>query len=364
MITIATFNLENLFVRPTAMKVSGTAGQSAIEDHATANAIVNKDVYDENDKATLITLCQKYKWHYLNPPKNALVQLQKIRGQLFKNPKNGPLTVVANGRADWVGWFELQKKDISWNQTLNTGKVINEHKPDILITVEIENRPTLQLFNDQVLKPNFDLDYPHIMSIDGNDERGIDLGIMSMFPIVEIRSHVDDLDEKGNKIFSRDCPEYDIILSDNKRIVILPNHFKSKRNGDDEESRKRRKSQAKRALELAKAAHDRSTLVLIGGDLNDTPDSDPIKELLKDGYVDVMNHRTYPKDRKGTYDTGLDSNKIDYLIMSPELFGLLNETGIERKGTYHPKLWESFDTVKSKNDEASDHSMLWAKFNL
>jgi exonuclease III len=76
-----------------------------------------------------------------------------------------------------------------------------------------------------------------------------------------------------------------------------------------------------------------------------------------------LTHTSYPKDRIGTYNTGTKGSKIDYLIMSPELRKKLHQTGIERKGTYHPKLWESFDTVKSKKDEASDHHLLWAELN-
>jgi hypothetical protein len=55
MVTIATFNLENLFV-PTAMKLDDANGRSAIEDHATANAIINKDAYSIADKMKLIEL--------------------------------------------------------------------------------------------------------------------------------------------------------------------------------------------------------------------------------------------------------------------------------------------------------------------
>ena len=106
MIRIASFNLENLFTRPTAMNSAAVgAGTQAIEDHATANAIISKEIYSDEDKEKLIELSNKYKWHLLNQPQNALVQFQKIRGQLFKKSQDGPLQVVANGRGDWVGWF-------------------------------------------------------------------------------------------------------------------------------------------------------------------------------------------------------------------------------------------------------------------
>lgn len=365
MIRIATFNLENLFTRPVAMNQDNDAdGRQAIEDHATANAIVSRDVYSDADKATLAALSEKYKWHLLNAPKNALVQLQKIRGKLFRKPQNAPVQVVATGRGDWVGWFELLREDVSWKATYNSGRVISEVKPDILIAVEVENRPTLNRFNDQVLKTEFDAAYPHVMVIDGNDERGIDLGIFSKFPIVEIRSHVDDTNDDGNKIFSRDCPEFDIILPGDKRLVVLPNHLKSKRNGNDQDSQDRRQQQADQVHKIAKEGLTRTDFILIGGDMNDTPASRPLQSLFLDGFVDVISHPNYPTDRPGTFQTGLAGNKIDYLIMSPALRERLRDTGIERRGSYHPRTWEPFDTVTKTSEEASDHHLVWADFDF
>jgi len=365
MIRLATFNLENLFTRPAAMNQStDAAGRKAIEDHATANNIVAKETYSASDKAKLLQLTAEYKWHLLDPPQNALVQLQKVRGQLFRKPKNGPVEVVANGRADWVGWFELRREDVNWKATFNTGRVINESKPDVLIAIEVENRPTLERFNDQVLQAQFQFGYPHFLVIDGNDSRGIDVGIMSRFPIVEIRSHVDDAGPGGDRLFSRDCPEYDILLPTGERLVVLPNHLKSKRNGNDQASQDRRRAQALRAHAIAIAALSRSPLVLLGGDLNDTPNSSTLASLFTDDFQDVLSHPNYPTDRPGTYETGLPGHKLDYLIMSPQLRTKLTDTGIERRGSYHPNTWEPFDTVTKASEEASDHHLVWADFNL
>lgn len=365
MIRIATFNLENLFTRPVAMNQSTDAeGRKAIEDHAEANRIVERLVYTDEDKARLLELTKKYGWHELNPPKTALIQLQKVRGQLFRRPKGKPVEVVAKGRSDWTGWFELRREDVSWLATYNTGRVIAEVNPDILVTVEVENRPTLDRFNDQVLGAEFKCAYPHFMVIDGNDLRGIDLGVMSRFPIMSMCSHVDDRTPSGDRLFSRDCPEYDIGLQGMNRLVVMPNHLKSKRNGNDDESQKRRTAQANRVHEIALAALAGSPLILVCGDMNDTPESMPLAALFKDGFEDVMSHPNYPKDRPGTYGTGLSNNKIDYLLMSPSLRERLQDTNIERRGSFHPNTWKPFDTVKKQADEASDHHLVWADFDL
>lgn len=362
---VATFNLENLFTRPTALNGTTDAdGRRAIEDHAVLNSIIRKEIYNADDKKRLKTLAKRYGFHERNPPRDALVKLNKVRGALFKQPKGKPLEIVASGRGDWTGWFELREDDIEWEATYNTGRVIAESDADIQIVIEVEDRIALKRFNEQILGAEFNAAYPHVMAIDGNDERGIDVGILSRIPIERMASHIDDRNPNGERTFSRDCPEYDLLLPGGQRIVVLANHFKSKRNGDDAASRERRRLQAERAHAIAQAALARSTYVVIAGDLNDTPDSAPLESLFDEGFTDVQSHETYPQDRPGTFGTGLASGKIDYLILSPDLRDKLLQTGIERRGTWAPRTWDAFDTVTGEKDQASDHHLLWADFDL
>jgi len=364
MIRIATFNLENLFTRPSAMQQErAEQGRKALEDHATANAIAGKARYSQADKTRLVELSKTYGWHQANPPRNALVFICSIRGRLFRI-RQDQIEVIADGRDDWVGWFELRRDDVKWQATYNTGRVIDAQRPDILIAVEVENRPTLERFNEQVLSAQFNFRYPHFMVIDGNDQRGIDLGIFSQFPIVEIRSHVDDPRPDGSRLFSRDCPEFDIFLPGGERLILLANHLKSKRNGNDDASRNLRKAQAERARAIAVKCLGRCPLVLLGGDLNDEPGSAALAALFEGGFQDVMAHPSYPQARPGTYQTGLANDKIDYLILSPTLQTRLRAAGIERRGSYHPRLWEPFDTVGDASEEASDHHLVWADLDF
>jgi hypothetical protein len=66
------------------------------------------------------------------------------------------------------------------------------------------------------------------MLVDGNDERGIDVGIMTKpgFPIGTSRSNVDTEDGDGI-VFSRDCPEYHVRTQSGADVSVLVNHFKS-----------------------------------------------------------------------------------------------------------------------------------------
>ena len=360
---IASFNLENLFTRPSAMIDGGTDGQRAINDHALANAICAHDSYDESAKQQLLELDSRYHFSALNAPANALVKLKQVRGRLFHRSQDGTVTVAANGRSEWTGWFDLRSEDVSWEAVMNTGRVIAAVKPDILVCVEVENRPTLQRFNEQVLASTLGESFPHVMVIDGNDTRGIDVGILSRYPIVGIRSHVDD-EYQGEHVFSRDCPEYVLLLPSGKQVVVCPNHFKSKRGGDDAKAKARRLAQGKRAAAIARLAEAQiSPLVLVAGDLNDTPDSPAVTPLMEESWSDIQSHPDYPTDRPGTFGTGTARDKIDYLIMSPTLKKKLVGVGIERRGSYHPTLWPVFDGVTART-EASDHHCIWAEFDL
>lgn len=82
----------------------------------------------------------------------------------------------------------------------------------ILAIVEAESRPVLAEMNKFILNEVGGTPYPHIMVIDGNDRRGIDVGIMTKegFEIGPMQSHVHDLNYAGAEIFIRDCPEYEI----------------------------------------------------------------------------------------------------------------------------------------------------------
>ena len=148
---------------------------------------------------------------------------------------------MANGRGDWVGWIEWRRELVGALAIENTGRIISEVKADALCLVEVENRPVVRRFNETILKA---APYPHAMVIDGNDERGIDVGIASRFPIMDMRSHVDDPDPVTKRpVFSRDCAEFQIDLPGTRSLWVLINHFKSRGYGSKAANDAKRKRQ-------------------------------------------------------------------------------------------------------------------------
>jgi endonuclease/exonuclease/phosphatase family metal-dependent hydrolase len=211
------------------------------------------------------------------------VLLRQNRGKLVRRPKGGGLEIVANGRGDWVGWVELKTEQVNELAMQHTAMVIRDVNADVLGVVEAENRIVLDKFSAQLLKEVSGVPYEFVMLIDGNDDRGIDVGIMARpgFEITSIRPHIDDTDAVG-EIFSRDCPEYHIATPTGARLVVLVNHLKSKGFGAQSDSNAKRLRQATRVKEIYERLRaDGEDNVAVVGDFNDTPDSAQLAPLLQ-----------------------------------------------------------------------------------
>jgi endonuclease/exonuclease/phosphatase family metal-dependent hydrolase len=238
--------------------------------------------------------------------------------------------------------------------------------------IEAENRISLKRFNADVMPNVQALPFDHIMLIDGNDDRGIDVGILTRatHEIVRMRSHVDDTDDKGT-IFSRDCAEYEISTSHGNTLLVLVNHFKSKGYGKPAESSAKRLRQAQRVRAIYEARMQEGyDYVAIVGDLNEAPGEAPMDPLLRQGstLIDIMGHPEFDGDgRPGTHGNGTASGKLDYLLMSPKLAQKVEKGGIERKGVWGGKngtLFPHLPTIKVAQDAASDHAALWVELNI
>jgi endonuclease/exonuclease/phosphatase family metal-dependent hydrolase len=368
---LASFNLENLFDRARALNLgSWDEGRPILELFSKVNALLNKPRYDSDDRKKILAgLKQCGVLHKDDAGK--FVLLRQNRRKLLKRT-NGTVEVVATGRDAWVGWLELKTEPVNEIASRMTARVVEEIDADVMGVIEVDNRIALSRFNSQVLTLVQGQPYDHVMVIDGNDDRGIDVGILSKknLDIRGIRSHVDATDN-GGRIFSRDCPEYEIELGGGERLLVLVNHLKSKGFGGKAESDARRRRQAKKVREIydarKKAGYD---YIAVIGDLNDTPDSAPLEPLLKQGSTlkEVSKHANYLDDgRPGTWKNGTASGKLDYILLSPKLWEKVERAAIFRKGVWGGKngdLWPHFGEMKSESHAASDHAAIWVDLDL
>jgi len=368
---LATFNVENMFDRAKALNGANWAeGKPALETHKELNALFEKPQYSAADKKRMLKLLEEQ--GMLKSDEGPLLLLRKIRGQLIKRPRVGEAEIVAAGRKSWVGWVELKTEPVNEVATLNTARVLGEMNADVQAVIEAEDRTTLRLFNQQVLPEVNAQPFEHVMLVDGNDDRGIDVGLLTRknYPIASIRSHVDDMDT-GGTIFSRDCAEYEISLPGGDRLWVIVNHFKSKGYGSQAANDAKRKRQAKRVRALYDAhLAEGGLLVAVVGDLNEIPENDPLTPLLRQGSTlkDISSHSAYDGGgRKGTHGNCGPSAKLDYILLSPELYAMVVAAGVERRGMWggvNGTLWPHFAEVTNADEAASDHAALWVDLDL
>ncbi|AOG08171.1 endonuclease/exonuclease/phosphatase family protein [Agrobacterium sp. RAC06] len=370
---LAVYNVENLFDRAKAMNLeTWEDGRPVLEKFAALNALLGEVTYTPTDRSKMADLIVDLGMEKSDT--GPFVILRRNRGGLLKRPKTGGIEITASGRADWVGSLELRDEPINEHAMRNTARVVRDLKADALGVVEAESRPVLKAFSDEILASVGGNPFRHVMLIDGNDERGIDVGLMSgpLFPIGRMRSHVDDRLPDGSDriIFSRDCPEFEVTTASGNRLLVMVNHFKSKGFGGKVESDRRRKAQASRVAEIVeeRLAEGWEHIAVIG-DLNDTPDSDPLSPLLKTAdLTDAFDHPSFDNGGyEGTYGLSNPGNKIDYLLLSPKLFDKVEKGGVIRTGMWpgsRPKRWETYEELKRPQDAASDHAALWVDLDL
>lgn len=370
-VRLASYNVENMFDRAKALNQETWAeGRPALEAHRTLNALFNKDAYSAADKRKILDLLKEQ--GLLKADEGPFLILRKIRGKLLNRPRTGSVTVAASGRADWLGWVELKTEHVSARATENSARVIHTVAPDIIGVVEAEDRTTLCRFNQQILPLVNGAPFEHVMLIDGNDERGIDVGILTRanYPIVSIRSHVDDADGDG-LIFSRDCAESEIRLPNGKSLWVLVNHLKSKGYGRPEDNDARRQRQAARVRQIVDDhLNAGEKYVAVIGDLNDSPERPPLQPLVGNGspLKDIFKVPGFDDGgRPGTHGNCTASSKLDYILLSPALFAAVTAAGIERRGMWggvNGTLWPHFPEVEKALHAGSDHAALWVDINV
>jgi len=368
---IAAFNVENLFDRKKVFNQGDNELTKKITETVTElNLLFEMELYTDGvkermlEQIALLGLSRKDESKY--------VVLRKIRGNLLSRPKGKPVEVVATGRDRWMGWVELKTEAVNAVAIDNTARVIRDVNADVLAVIEAEDRISLKMFNESVLPKVGGQAYQEIMLIDGNDSRGIDVGLLTKggFTIGNMLSHVHDLQANGLPVFSRDAPEYCVTSPEGEQIWVIPNHLKSKFGGDDARSKAKRKAQATKVAEIYKRLlSEGKKNIIVLGDLNDTPNSAALAPLLKATTLkDVSEHKTFDTGAykgKGTYGLGNDSNKIDYLLLSPELFKRVKACGIYRKGAWpgaKPR-WEVYPELKREEHSASDHHLIWVEIS-
>jgi endonuclease/exonuclease/phosphatase family metal-dependent hydrolase len=385
-IRIGTFNMENLFLRYRVLN-----GERAGPYNPRPIPFVKISQYLEEYSALVKELG--------GPEK--IMSDPATKKEFFKRISKQPRgkRVLAKFLIEGGSINSLNVKEISTVTPLqrdSTAKAIrgedNEMKfPDILAVQEVENIQTLKQFNESYLDNYF----KYMYLIDGNDSRQIDVGFLSMFPAVRIRTHQYIKDPVTHEhLFSRDCLEVDFAITkkDEEKVenesqqtpilTFFNNHLKShfvdwRKKGDDRDKQikidnERRKRQAAKVADLIKGRYgdgvDKKYFVVCG-DFNDDPSTNTFKKLIDTGLLENVISRlgegimekiwTYYYEKEDTL------HQYDHLLLSkalsknnPSVRPIIERRGIakyKKLETTHGFNLKRFKGVEGKGTEASDH---------
>ena len=198
-------------------------------------------------------------------------------------------------------------------QMLRLAKTIDALHADVLALQEVENRGILKRLNLVLKNP-----FPYVELIEGNDPRGIDVALLSRFPILSSTSHRLRRLEGNHKI-SRDLIVFELDMGKGVRLLVSPVHLKSKHSSKgDPQSVLWRTAEAKGILMLLDELRARSWKApfIALGDFNDTPDSQALSPLfarLKDGLAGI------PADQNYSYIYKEKKQRIDQLLFDGDL---------------------------------------------
>jgi len=266
-------------------------------------------------------------------------------------------------------------------QRNNTALAIEAARPDVLVVAEVENLVALRNFNHIYLDDYFDRQ----ILIDGNDPRGIDVGVLiragAKVELAEVRTHVDEtLPGPGGKpkplvrearrgfgyfaqnvVFSRDCLEVDLRIG-GVTLTLFANHLKAQDGGTSHV--KRRRTQAERVAELVSAAVKRGSKPIVLGDLNvDTKAGDKsLDPLVKHKSLKDTNLNG---DWTHYYASKKTVSRLDYVLVDNTFAA--GPLEIVRNGlTTKCKQYTGprFPTIGPEHTEASDHCAIVVELDL
>lgn len=230
--------------------------------------------------------------------------------------------------------------------------------PDLLCMQEVENLDAMRAFNRHALNGY----YPYALLIDGHDERNIDVGVLSRWPIQAVRTHV-DARAGGDFVFSRDCLEF-LVRTEVGDLTVFHTHLKSKfATGTETQKRaQRRRAGRHREAECARirslveermSGQLETALFCVLGDFNDVPASPWVAPLFTAPFLHDVIGEVGPEEGWTYYWRSKGQvSRIDHILASSALLERIQASGrtphIERGGLGYRAVSRDLDTLPAE----------------
>ena len=267
----------------------------------------------------------------------------------------------------------VKAKDAAGTQAI--AERLRRLRIDVLAVQEAEDIDTLKQFNREQLGGL----YPHVVLIEGNDPRLIDVGVMSMYPLGAVTSwqratHSAAPDEL---VFGRDLLEVEVLnpARSAKLFTLYNTHLKSHYVDFREDpvagqaaANERRRRQAETVGRIVRQRTRPDSRYVIVGDMNDPPESEFLDGFARDPELRLVNGLTAPQEtRPAKADTPMPPSAAwthrfkaanqpahyalyDHVWLSPALAARQRSAWIDRRSKH--------------SGDGSDHDPAWVELEL
>ena len=369
---IATFNIQNLFHRDKNL-VNKSIGKSMTDWITELDALMRKSKNTFLEQNRIRELSFLIGFEKISPRPYAV--LRRKAGFLYMKGVHHSTDTKASSLTHWNGWIELQTVPIKPIATDNKAQVIAEVNPDILILHEVEDRASLEEFNQYIL-PKFDCKpYIHSFVIQSNDMKGLETAILLRdgYTLNAIKTHlIGGYSDKFQHLI-----EYDIITPKAEKLSILATYL-PKQKVALKIADTIRKSQMQNIVKIYEfLISEGKTNVIITGTFNAPSYCDSLSPLFqKTDVKDITKHLSFEVDcdagddatyfRMGAYRLGVNIKQKDYMLFSPSLFKKMIDSGLNRKAVWPVKRpqWNTYKTVTGKYNEASEFPLVWGRIGI
>lgn len=230
-------------------------------------------------------------------------------------------------------------------------RVIERSGADVITLQEVENLGVLEEFLDEYLPGQF----AHAALVEGNDTRGIDVAVISKFPVTNVVSHKDNTFQLPNSNettqFRRDALRVDLQVGEYPFSVYTV-HLKSRRGGAASYPQRKAETEELRRIVNEEMKPFPSNRFVVTGDFNASPRNREMLEFYSgkpgdEPLVDSLEGK--PWAERDTWPADDPSWQLDHIVYPEHM---------------RDNLVDSHVNDDPEAARASDHRLLLATFTL
>lgn len=289
-----------------------------------------------------------------NLPNNPSAYRQKKpKNQAEVQPEEGVFTLVTYNMKNF---FDSQGQDPKkgstekpvWEVNALT-KVLARSGAEVVTAQEVENETVLQRWPEQL---------PNVAAPGTNDKRGINLGVLSKYPMLKVVTHK-EANLEGDRHFSRDLLRVDLDVQGETVSVYTTHSYSRRKDEMAQEADQQRLAEANAIKQIVTREMQEfpNRLYIITGDFNDTTEDAALQALLNgpgDRLFDTLSGQdatervTWPADpaKAGKFPPG----QFDHILIPEKLKDRLIDS-------------EVLD-YREMTSRASDHKPIRARFRV